>query len=91
MPQTYEGNQGPNLRTNSLQEGEFDIILTNLEEEPQARYEEKEKMDTKALQGPMIKGRMRRLQEEVLKKIGLLKSLEESTQSLTIYFICAFS
>ncbi|RDY05947.1 hypothetical protein CR513_10147, partial [Mucuna pruriens] len=56
-----------------------DAILTTLEEEPQARKEDKENMDTKALQGPMIGGRMRILQEEVLKEIGFLKSLENLT------------
>ncbi|RDY01053.1 hypothetical protein CR513_15672, partial [Mucuna pruriens] len=55
--------------------------------EPQVRKEDKENMNTRALQGPMTTSRMKRLQVEVLKKIGLLKSLEEHAQNLIIYSI----
>ncbi|RDY12134.1 hypothetical protein CR513_03106, partial [Mucuna pruriens] len=67
------GNQEPKLRINSFQEGELDEILKTLEEEPQARKERKESMESKVLQGLMTKGRIGRLQEEVLKEIGLLR------------------
>ncbi|RDX94200.1 hypothetical protein CR513_23436, partial [Mucuna pruriens] len=84
-----DGNQELNLRINSFQEREPNMILTTLEEKPQVRKEDKENkenMDTKVLQDPMIRCRMRRLQEEVLKKLGFLKSLEEFAQNPTIYF-----
>ncbi|RDY02499.1 hypothetical protein CR513_14033, partial [Mucuna pruriens] len=46
-------------------------------------------MDTEAFQGPMTRGRLKRLQKEVLWKMGLLKSLEETAPSPTIYSIWA--
>ncbi|RDX78481.1 hypothetical protein CR513_41246, partial [Mucuna pruriens] len=36
-------------------------------------------MKTKSFQGPITRGRMRRLQEEVLKEIGLLMESQERT------------
>ncbi|RDY13044.1 hypothetical protein CR513_02084, partial [Mucuna pruriens] len=62
---------------------ESDTILTSFKEEYQ---EDKENMDTKELQGLITRGRMRRLQEEVVKMMGLLRSLEKPTQSQTIYY-----
>ncbi|RDX72225.1 hypothetical protein CR513_48318, partial [Mucuna pruriens] len=96
IPQTYEVNHTfhvTNLsafdKKNSFQEGEPDVIMTNLEEEPQASKEDKEIIDTQALQGPMREGRLKKLQEKVLQKISLLKSLEKPSPSSspTIYFV----
>ncbi|RDX98344.1 hypothetical protein CR513_18755, partial [Mucuna pruriens] len=50
MPQTYgSSNQESNLREISFQEGESNVMLITLEEEPQARKKEKENMESKAL------------------------------------------
>ncbi|RDX95548.1 hypothetical protein CR513_21916, partial [Mucuna pruriens] len=82
-----DGTQDLILRTNSFREREFDEILQTLGEKPQARMNN---METKALQGPMTRGRMRRLQEEVLKEMSLLKSEREPTKSPTLYFLWDF-
>ncbi|RDX92445.1 hypothetical protein CR513_25436, partial [Mucuna pruriens] len=48
----------------------FQIALEDIENEHEAR-------DSEALQGPMTRGRLRRLQEEGLQKLGVLIILED--------------
>ncbi|RDX98412.1 hypothetical protein CR513_18666, partial [Mucuna pruriens] len=74
-------DQEPNLKENSFQEEEHDETLTSLEEEPQSNEEDKGIKDTQALQDPMTRGRLKRLQGEVFQKIGMLKSLKDSSPS----------
>ncbi|RDX95681.1 hypothetical protein CR513_21760, partial [Mucuna pruriens] len=101
MPQTYEDshtfhvtdlfaydidNQELNLRTNSFQEGGLNAILKPLEEESQVRKDDKENMETKSLQDPMTRGRMKRWQV-VLKEMSLLRSLEKRLACLAALFV----
>ncbi|RDX82927.1 hypothetical protein CR513_36224, partial [Mucuna pruriens] len=61
------GTQVSHLRTNSLQKGEHDMDLDMLREDT---HEGKESMETKELQDPITRGRMRKLKQEVYKKMG---------------------
>ncbi|RDX61869.1 hypothetical protein CR513_59860, partial [Mucuna pruriens] len=60
---------GPYLRTNSFKEEEHDMNMDMLGKDT---HEGKESMKTKALQGPMTRGRMRKLEEEMYNEISLL-------------------
>ncbi|RDY07776.1 hypothetical protein CR513_08057, partial [Mucuna pruriens] len=55
--------------------------------------QDKEAKDTQALRGPMTRGMLKTLQEEVLQKIGMLKSLKASSlrPSLALYSLWACS
>ncbi|RDY07914.1 hypothetical protein CR513_07914, partial [Mucuna pruriens] len=70
-----------NLRINSFKEGEPDknlvITLEDIEEEQEAK-------GSQALEGPMARERLRRLQEEVLQKLGVLRSLEAQAQAQSL-------
>ncbi|RDX79547.1 hypothetical protein CR513_40011, partial [Mucuna pruriens] len=67
--QEYGGSnsiQAPNLRLNYLQEGEDDMNT----------HGGFKSMDSTILEGPMTRGRLRKLQEEVHQEMGLLKGQE---------------
>ncbi|RDX77960.1 hypothetical protein CR513_41833, partial [Mucuna pruriens] len=82
MPQEFNGTQDSNLRTIFFQERKPNKNTRIVEVEPQGGMNF---METKALQGPMTKGRMRRLQDEVLKEISLPMGQRNSNRSPTIY------
>ncbi|RDX68643.1 hypothetical protein CR513_52343, partial [Mucuna pruriens] len=77
MPQSYERSHitwDSNLRENSSKEREPDEDLIGTLEDIQ---EDKETNDNQALKVAMTRGRLRRLQEEMLQKLGMLKSLKD--------------
>ncbi|RDX90011.1 hypothetical protein CR513_28167, partial [Mucuna pruriens] len=80
MPQEYGGStifyianfmDDPNLRTNSFQEGEFDVNLRRQDEQEKniKPKETKDKVEgsVPALKGPTTRGRLKKIQEEELK------------------------
>ncbi|RDY10213.1 hypothetical protein CR513_05298, partial [Mucuna pruriens] len=58
-----EGTQDPNLRSNSLQEEEGDAYMEGYSHIPHEGFKEEE---TPTLEGPMTKGRLKKLQGEVI-------------------------
>ncbi|RDX69384.1 hypothetical protein CR513_51510, partial [Mucuna pruriens] len=62
--------QALNLRSNFVQEGEDDM---NMEGQGHDHHGGLNSMDTTVLKGPMTKGKLRKLQEEVNKEMDLLK------------------
>ncbi|RDX94052.1 hypothetical protein CR513_23606, partial [Mucuna pruriens] len=64
LPQTYEGS-------NTFHVSDLFSFSEDLKKEQEAR-------DKKTLKGPMTRGRLRKLQEKVLQKMELLRSLENS-------------
>ncbi|RDX95744.1 hypothetical protein CR513_21687, partial [Mucuna pruriens] len=82
MPQTYEGipsmfltcllsTLDSNLRSNYFKEGEPNKDMVGIHEDIE---KEKEAKGSKALKDPMTRGRLRRLQEEVLQNLGGLRT-----------------
>ncbi|RDX91020.1 hypothetical protein CR513_27058, partial [Mucuna pruriens] len=63
------GMDDPNLRMNSFQEGESD---TNLGRHGEHGEDTKHK-EEKTVQGPITRGRLKRLEEEVQRKMDLLR------------------
>ncbi|RDX80882.1 hypothetical protein CR513_38506, partial [Mucuna pruriens] len=74
--------QGPNLRTNSLQKEEFDMNMKRLGEDT---HEDLEHMEIKVLQGPMARGRLRKIEEEVHQRMGLLMEQGRPNQGPIIF------
>ncbi|RDX86566.1 hypothetical protein CR513_32090, partial [Mucuna pruriens] len=62
--------QAPNLRPNSLQEGKDDTYIEGHSHIPHEGFKEEE---THALEGPITRGRLKKLQEEVQQKLAALK------------------
>ncbi|RDX81060.1 hypothetical protein CR513_38309, partial [Mucuna pruriens] len=66
----FVGTSTPNLRANSLQEGEHDIDWA---QDIRNTQEGMSTIESTTVQGPLTKGRLRRLQEGVQKELSLLK------------------
>ncbi|RDY04988.1 hypothetical protein CR513_11218, partial [Mucuna pruriens] len=83
MPHKFGGNttfnvidlstQAPNLRSNSLQEGEDDAYIGG---HTQGTQESKNKVANPTLEGPMTMGRLKRNQEEVQHELATFKGQE---------------
>ncbi|RDX87872.1 hypothetical protein CR513_30598, partial [Mucuna pruriens] len=76
MSQYYEGIH--TFHANSFKERKLDENLGSTQEDIQ---EDREAKDNQKLKDPMTKGRLKRLQEEVHIKLGIPKSLEDSSPS----------
>ncbi|RDX94939.1 hypothetical protein CR513_22615, partial [Mucuna pruriens] len=66
------GTQALNLKSNFLQEGEDDTYIGSHSQEDEV------KEATRTHEGPMTRGRLKRIQEEVHQKLTMLKGHEEA-------------
>ncbi|RDX85277.1 hypothetical protein CR513_33551, partial [Mucuna pruriens] len=76
------GTKVPNLRSNFLQEEEDDAYMGGHTRRTQ---EGKDEVATPALKGPMTRGRLKRIQEEVGQKLVMLKGQEEAQEGLIFH------
>ncbi|RDX92416.1 hypothetical protein CR513_25465, partial [Mucuna pruriens] len=74
-----------------LKFGACDMNLGRLGELGKGTHEDLEHMEVKALQDPMTRGRLRRLEEEVHQKMGLLMRQGRPNQGLTLFTLWAIT